>query len=241
MHYMKEIVQLLLIVIVIGLPPYLIGLKTFKDLKTMYRILLSIIYWGGTIYTQQVFPFILIVILLIIHYKNKKQVGIQEESVGKESFTFKDFIIVAGATIVMRFPIAIINSLYVLLIDSIGISIEGQPVIDYFVHSQNNILNILIVFLVVIVAPLNEEFSMRHWLFGKTLSPLWGKKIAAVISSGIFTLLHYNIAGAPTFFLLGLYACYVYDKKGLWGAVSVHFVFNLSSMLLLLGVKSLLI
>jgi membrane protease YdiL (CAAX protease family) len=237
MYSIKEVLQLLLIVIVIGLPPYLIALKTFRNLKLITIIILSIIYWGGTIYTQQVIPFILILILLIVNSRNKKIMEEYEPSIVNKKFTLKDFILIAGATILIRFPIGIINIFYVLLVDLIGINVQSQEVVDIFVNSQNNMLNILIILLVVIVAPLNEEFSMRYWLFGKVLSPRAGAIIAALISSGLFTLLHYNIAGVPTFFVLGLYACYIYYRKGFWGAVTVHFIFNLSSVLLLMLTK----
>ena len=49
----KELIQLLLIVVVIGLPPYLIGLKMFQGLNPAILIGLSIVYWGGTIYTSR--------------------------------------------------------------------------------------------------------------------------------------------------------------------------------------------
>ena len=175
-----------------------------------------------------------------MHYKNKKLEQIYESKIENQGFAFKDFVLIAGITILIRLPIGIINVFYVLLMDLIGINIQGQEVVDYFINSQNSILNIFIIFLVIVVAPLNEEFAIRHWLFGKVLSPRIGIKMAAVISSSLFTLLHYNIAGIPTFFLLGLYACYTYNRKGLWGAVSVHFIFNLSSMILLIGTKSLI-
>lgn len=240
MNSIKEILQLILIVIVIGLPPYLIALKTFRNLKLIYIILLSIIYWSGTIYTQQILPFILIIIILIIDYRNNKLMEEYESIVENKTFTLRDFVIIAGITILIRFPIGIINIFYVLFVDLIGINVQSQQVVDIFVNSQNNMLNILIVLLVIIVAPINEEFSMRYWLFGKMLSPRTGTIIAALISSSLFTLLHYNIAGVPTFFILGLYACYVYQRKGLWGAVTVHFIFNLSSVLLLMLTKFLI-
>ena len=171
-------------------------------------------------------------------HRNKRRVEEYEPSVIIPKFTLKDFILLAGGTILIRFPIGIINVFYVLLVDYIGINIQSQEVVDIFVNSQNNIINILIILLVVMVAPLNEEFSMRHWIFGKVLSPRIGIIIAALISSSLFTLLHYNIAGVPTFFVLGLYACYAYYRKGLWGAVTVHFTFNLSSVLFLLMAKA---
>ena len=236
----KELIQLLLIVVVIGLPPYLIGLKMFQGLNPAILIGLSIVYWGGTIYTQQVVPFILILFILFQDGRNKRTMEDYEGLIQKERFRFKDFISISVLTILLRFPIGIINIIYVLIVEKIGINIQQQEVVDIFVNSQDNLLNTFLVLLVVMVAPLNEEFSMRHWLYGNMLSPKIGGILAAIISSSLFTLLHYTVAGIPTFFILGLFACYIYYRKGLWGAVTVHFTFNFSSMVLLMLVKHLI-
>lgn len=236
----KELIQLLLIVIVIGLPPYLVAVKTFKGQNPVIFAILSIIYWSGTIYTQQIIPFVLIIILLIKNIRDKRVQRDFRDTIQRERFTFKDFITISVVTILIRFPIGFINVFYVLVVDYLGFNIQQQEVVDIFVNSQSNLLNTFLILLVVIVAPLNEEFSMRHWLYGDMLSPRTGSIVAALISSSLFTLLHYNIAGIPTFFILGMYACYVYYRKGLWGAVTVHFTFNLSSVVLLMFTKHLL-
>src|SRR5690554_4435620 len=242
MAVIKEMMKLALIVIVIGLPPYLVALKAFQEeLSFKIKILLSIIYWAGTFYTQQALPFILIIIILIKKYKNQKS---SEEFLGEiqgeKKFSFKDFIIVAGATILIRFPIGIFNIIYIFILDLLGVKIQGQEVINIFVNSQNKLFSILLMLLVVVVAPLNEEFSMRHWLFGKILSPKIGIILGAIISSSLFTLLHYNVAGIPTFFIFGLFACYIYQKKGLWRAVTLHFIFTLSSIIFFFVAHSLI-
>ncbi len=241
MAVIREMMKLALIVIVIGLPPYLVALKVFEeDLSFNIKILLSIIYWAGAIYTQQVLPFILIIIILNKKYRSKDLSHEYSENESRSQFSFKDFLITSATTILIRFPIGIINIIYVFFLDSLGVKIQGQEVINIFVNSQNKLISLILMLLVVIVAPLNEEFSMRYWLFGKVLSPKVGIITGAIISSSLFTLLHYNIAGIPTFFILGLFACYIYYKKGLWGAVTVHFIFNLSSVIFLLMAKTLI-
>ena len=94
----KELIQLLLIVVVIGLPPYLIGLKMFQGLNPAILIGLSIVYWGGTIYTQQVVPFILILFILFQDRRNKGPWRIMR-LIQKERFRFKDFISISVLTI----------------------------------------------------------------------------------------------------------------------------------------------
>ncbi|SJZ91486.1 CPBP family intramembrane glutamic endopeptidase [Garciella nitratireducens] len=228
-----EWVQLLLIIIVIGFPPYLAALEIFRKLHPIIFILVSIIYWVGTAYTQQIVPFLLIVILLIKKQREQKKYGQINFYREKKIFHIKDFFSIILFTILLRYPIGILNAFYVYLLDILGISVQQQEIIDIFINSKNILLNVLLFLLVVIVAPINEEFSLRHYFFGKTLSKRVGPVFAALLSSVLFTLLHYNIAGIPTFFLLGLYACYVYTQKGFWGAVTVHFAFNLSSILFL--------
>lgn len=228
-----EWIQLLLIVIVIGLPPYLTALKTFGKLHPVVLIVVSIIYWVGTFYTQQLIPFLLILILLIKKYRDGKRYGQINFYRAKKPFRMKDFFPIILFTLLLRYPIGILNTFYVYILDILGINIQQQEVVDIFINSKDTLLNVLLFLLVVIVAPINEEFSLRHWFFGKLLSPRIGAILSAILSSILFTFLHYNITGVPTFFLLGLYACYVYTQRGFWGAVTVHFTFNLSSVLLL--------
>lgn len=232
-----ELIQLLLIVIVIGLPPYLSAIGMFKKLPPFVFAIASLVYWGGTLYTQQIVPFLLIIILLIKSHRDRKQQGEIQLYTSHQPFRVRDFFSTIVFTILIRYPIAIINVFYVYFINRLGIEMQQQEIIDVFVNSQNSVLNILLICLVVIVAPINEEFSMRHWFFGRVLSPTIGPIFAAIISSALFTLLHYNITGVPTFFLLGLYACYIYHRKGLWGAVTVHFTFNLTSILAVIWMK----
>lgn len=237
-----ELLKLLLIVVVIGLPPYLIALKIFKRLNPIILSLLSLVYWIGTFYTQQVAPFLLIVIILVEEYiLSKKDTNIFAHKGYDEKFHLKDFFLILFFTLVIRFPLGVINYFFIIILDLLGIGIQQQEMVDIFVNSQEPLLNIFLLTLIVLMAPINEEFSMRYWLFDKVLSPKVGIILAAILSSTLFTILHYNIVGIPTFFGLGLFACYVYYKKGFWGAVTVHFTFNLSSAVMLMAVKNLMV
>lgn len=232
-----ELIQLLLIVMVIGFPPYLSAIGMFKKMPLFVFIIVSIIYWAGTLYTQQLVPFLLIIILLIKKYRDKKHRREIQLYTPHPTFGVKDFFSTVLLTILIRYPIGIVNTFYIYFIERLGMDIQQQEIVDVFVNSQNGVLNVLLICLVVIVAPINEEFSIRHWFFDRVLSPRIGVIFAAIISSMLFTLLHYNITGVPTFFLLGLYACYIYHRKGLWGAVTVHFTFNLTSILAVIWTK----
>ncbi|MCR1898720.1 CPBP family intramembrane metalloprotease [Irregularibacter muris] len=236
-----ELLKLLLIVIVIGLPPFLVALKTFREVNPIILGIMSIIYWAGTLYTQQVVPFILIMILIIKEYKNRKGDS-GEFTRGQENkpYGIKDFFKIALFTLLLRFPLGIVNFVFMIILQNFGVNIQQQEVVDIFVSSNELLLNIFLFVLIVFMAPINEEFSMRHWLFHKVLTPKTGKIIAAILSSALFTLLHYNVVGIPTFFGLGLFACYIYHKRGFWGAITVHFIFNLSTVFLLMLTKFLI-
>ena len=49
-----------------------------------------------------------------------------EGLIQKERFRFKDFISISVLTILLRFPIGIINIIYVLIVEKIGINIQQQ-------------------------------------------------------------------------------------------------------------------
>jgi membrane protease YdiL (CAAX protease family) len=88
----------------------------------------------------------------------------------------------------------------------------------------------------VITAPVLEEFIFRHIIY-RGFSGKTGKIAAALISTILFTLLHYNLTGAVSFFAVGAYNCYLYEKYGYRAAVINHFVFNFSSTVLIIGLK----
>jgi membrane protease YdiL (CAAX protease family) len=117
------------------------------------------------------------------------------------------------------------------------IELESQEIMDMFLKGSWLAIIALTV-LTVVIAPVLEEFIFRHILYGG-ISKKIGKIAAAIISSLLFTLLHYNLAGVVAFFAVGIYNCYLYEKYGYRAAVINHSIFNLSSTAIIILIKAL--
>jgi len=84
--------------------------------------------------------------------------------------------------------------------------------------------------LIIAVAPVAEEVFFRGFMYGGLRSrlPVWA---AALISSGIFGLLHYtdpdSIAVVPQLALLGVLLAWLYERTGsLWPPIILHVLNN---------------
>jgi membrane protease YdiL (CAAX protease family) len=88
--------------------------------------------------------------------------------------------------------------------------------------------------ILVVFAPIVEEFTFRWLLFEKIFRPRIGFYAAAILSSVMFALIHFNLRALPVLISIGLINCYLIDKKGYWYAVFNHFVFNMVSTLYML-------
>lgn len=85
--------------------------------------------------------------------------------------------------------------------------------------------------LIVVLVPLLEELVFRGWAFRKW-NQSWGFLRAALASSALFAVIHYNTALIGPF-VFGLVACKVYQESGnLLSPLLVHCTFNLISMIL---------
>lgn len=89
----------------------------------------------------------------------------------------------------------------------------------------------------VIFAPVVEEFIFRWVLFEKVFKDRVGIYLAAIISSVIFSMVHFNIKSFPAILWIGLFNCFLIHKKGYWYAVTNHAVFNSVSTFVLLFKK----
>lgn len=112
----------------------------------------------------------------------------------------------------------------ILLLDRSGSSLADSLVADQM-DSMSNVL--WSYFFAVVLAPISEEVVFRGFLFGGTRHH-WGVIPAALISSGIFAVLHgYSMLGLLAVFGYGLIFCWIYQRSGsLLPGMLVHAVFN---------------
>lgn len=91
---------------------------------------------------------------------------------------------------------------------------------------------------VIVAAPLSEEFLFRGFLFSGLAESRVGPVGAAVISSGIWTLIHiqYDAFDLAQLFLLGLLLAGAWWKsRSLWLCVILHAIVNLSATIEMLA------
>ncbi|HRU41927.1 MAG TPA: CPBP family intramembrane metalloprotease, partial [Candidatus Diapherotrites archaeon] len=150
------------------------------------------------------------------------------------SATAGDIIFVAGATLIFKVIINQINKLYVHILN-IYFNMEAKPqeIVEEFAQGEMYYKALLFI-LVVILAPFVEEYIFRYYIYDKLLLKSMPHAAAAIISTLLFTLLHFNISGIPTFLGLGLYCTFIYERKGFYGAVTAHLVSNLATVVLLI-------
>lgn len=80
--------------------------------------------------------------------------------------------------------------------------------------------------LAIVAAPIAEETFFRGFLF-PGLRARWGTLWAALASSFLFALLHFNVGSIVPFTIVGMLLVWAYVVSGsLWTAIVAHFAFN---------------
>ncbi len=85
---------------------------------------------------------------------------------------------------------------------------------------------------VVIGAPLSEELFFRGFVFSGLVR--WGFWPAALVSGCAFALFHFDPGSFIPFSIIGVLMAWLYWSRGsLWDSILFHFLFNLTSFMLL--------
>lgn len=230
-----EIIKSLSIILLLSIPPWITFRRYIKDrLNRAVIILIFIAYMGIALFTENFMPFVLV--MLSIYFG--KKYGYDEE----DEFYLRPLgnrkIIILIYSLVFSTVIRVVNLVYALLIQKIfDIELKSQEVINIFLNNGWGMVVILMI-ISVIFAPVVEEYIFRH-IFYKKMSKRIGVKWSALLSSLLFTLLHFNIAGSIAFFAVGMYNCYLYEKHGYRAAVLNHFIFNFTSTIFIVLIKAL--
>ncbi|MHB1394226.1 MAG: CPBP family glutamic-type intramembrane protease [Clostridia bacterium] len=218
---------LLFAFLLLNIPIFLSLYKhVMKDLNPFAKVTACVLYWFLAFLTQELIPFIGVIILLFrVHGKAEDEIQMRDINIW--SIGSIDIALVAGAALVFKIVISQLNRLYVNIIDKyLGMDAKPQEIVEEFAAGELY-YKLLLFALVVVLAPFVEEYIFRYYIYDKLLLPRMPAVAAAIISSALFTLLHFNASGIPTFLGLGLYCAFVYEKKGFYGAVITHVVSNL--------------
>lgn len=228
-----DILKTLSVLALLALPPWFVFKKYVKDSINRYLlILMFFIYIGITLFTEQLMPFILVIFIFIFMRRFREEDEI--------TYYFRPLkqkkLEVVLYSIIFMFLSKFVSAIFVIIINLVfHVELKSQEIMDMFLNGSWFSIIVLSV-LTVIIAPVLEEFIFRHIIYGQ-ISKRLGKIGAAIISSMLFTLLHYNLAGVVAFFAVGIYNCYLYEKYGYRAAVLNHSIFNLSSTAMIILIK----
>lgn len=221
--------------LIVNTPIYLQLYRVFlKDKKPFAIIILTILYWFGAIITENLIPFIAVLLLLYRYHLIGDEGENYIRDINVWRFEKSSILNVAVMTLIVKTLLTIVNAIYISILDYfIKGEVQPQEIVTDFYESRLWIKFILF-FVIVIFAPFVEEYVFRYFLYDKIFLPRMPRAFAAFLSAVIFTIAHYNLSGIPSFFGLALFCTRMYEKKGYFAAVTVHMTFNLSTVVMLL-------
>lgn len=240
-EYATEIIVLMLV----AFPPFLYLFRYVCDrLKNNFaRALIFILYWGLSLWTSNIVP--AAAVIFLIWRSRVEDNGMYEQ--GHRSFSLDArgdrwrfslplFVRISLLGILIKILVSYANTIAVAILQLFHAPLENQAVVNEFLNA--NIYESIYYFLLIsICAPVVEEFVFRFWMYDRVLKKRTNKYIAAVFTSLLFMGAHFNIQGAFAFFLVGLINCFLYERNGYWAAVANHFMFNFSTVLVLVAAK----
>lgn len=228
-----EVVKSIAVISLIAVPPWIALRKYLKrKINELVLLLLFIAYIVSTIFTQNFMPFIAVMLTLFFTLKYEDD---------EETYYFRPLEKNRNEVIlyafVFKFIITLVNLFYVAVLMKLGVKIENQEILKMFI-SDGWFKVIILSIIAVIFAPVVEEFIFRNYLY-RIIKKRTGQILSAIITSTLFAILHFNLAGIVSFFGLGIYNCYLYEKYGYRAAVMNHFIFNLISVIFIIIFKAL--
>ncbi|EJO5348416.1 CPBP family intramembrane metalloprotease [Clostridium botulinum] len=233
-----ELIKQILTFIILWIPPIVLFFK-IKPKKTniFISIIIFIIYIVGSLFTQNLFPFILTLIdiyQLRKRYKNREELNDFKYSDDYNIFKFNissfSFIKAIRYTLMSYLGCILVMIISKIIFSLLKLNLKDQDVVTWLGNMPLNKF-LIVVPITIIFAPVAEEFVFRWFIFEKLLNKRLGIVLAAIISSILFGIIHYNVKSFPVLVFIALFNCYLIHKEGFWYAVFNHFVFNFISTL----------
>jgi uncharacterized protein len=110
-------------------------------------------------------------------------------------------------------------------------SLVGSSNFDEHASAKAEAPAVLMILVVLVLAPMGEEMLMRGVIYSRLRSHL-PPLAAAVLTAGVFSLMHLNLVQIAATLPLGLLLPVVYEQTGqLAPVILMHIVFNLFSMI----------
>tara|TARA_B110000037_G_scaffold214519_1_gene270540 strand:- start:383 stop:1153 length:771 start_codon:yes stop_codon:yes gene_type:complete len=121
--------------------------------------------------------------------------------------------------------------LWKLLLQGLNIPFEIQEPVQMLLDGGSPLEMALMYILIVVGAPLGEELLFRGGIF-RFLNSRISMPYAAIASSILFGLVHFNVYSFGPLVILGLAMCFVYYKTGsLFANITLHAAFNLMNLI----------
>jgi len=120
-----------------------------------------------------------------------------------------------------------------------GIKITQNPAIEIFLTSKNTKMITLITLQVILFGPVAEELFFRAVIY-KCARRRYGFRLAAIISSIVFSLLHRTPQDILPLTFLSITLCYVYEKtQRISIPIALHIIHNIFTLTFLFALKTL--
>jgi len=188
-----------------------------------------------SIFTENLFPFIFTILnfFLIKNHKTKEKdiSTVNSYDLNKDyekyKFSIKTFNLYKGLkySFISYLIFAIIIILFQYIFSKLNIDLKQQEIVEETMNGTWPTF-LMAIPTIVIFAPVVEEFIFRWFLFEKIFKGRIGVVSSALITSIMFSFVHFNTKAFPVLLALSLINCYLIHKKGYWYAVFNHSVFN---------------
>ncbi|MCH5138124.1 CPBP family intramembrane metalloprotease [Clostridiaceae bacterium UIB06] len=245
-----DIIKDALVFLFVYIPPFIIFVKFWRERHKgkVLLVLIGFLYIIISFFTQNLIPFIFVILNIkylrsaanvedvfqsqfiplsdINHSKSSLSRKLHGDY-NRFKFSLKSFNLIEGIklTCISYLATIIISVVETILFSNFKVEAEQQEIVTWMTSMPLNKFLIMIP-IVIIFAPVLEEFVFRWIFFQKTFRPRIGVYFAAILSSLIFAFIHFNLRAFPLLVWIGLYNCYLINKKGYWYSVFNHFVFN---------------
>lgn len=222
-----EVIKNILVFVIVYIPPFLIFAKFWRQRRrsSILIVFIGVLYIISSIFMENFVPFVFVLL-------NMKYIKHTSEF---NEFGIKSFKVIRAVNLTIIFYIVsiAISTIQTMILSSFKLELEHQEIVTNMISMPLKKFLIMLP-IVVIFAPVLEEFVFRWLLFKKIFLNRIGIYPAAFLSSAIFALIHFNLNAFAVIMWVGLYNCYLINKKGYWYAVFNHFIFNSVTITVLL-------
>ena len=239
-----------LVFLFVYIPPLIIFAKFWRERHkgNVLLVLIGFLYIILSFFTQNLLPFILVMFNIKYlksadtmydtfrnEYDSFYSMDCSKRSISSrvrgdyERFKFSlrnfNFIVGIRLAIISYLVTIFISVVEGILLSNFKVEAKQQEIVTFMTNMPLGKFLIMIP-IIVVFAPVVEEFVFRWVMFQKLFRPKVGVYVAAILSSLIFAFIHFNLRAFPLLVWIGLYNCYLINKKGYWYSVFNHFIFN---------------